>query len=409
MFWITEKIKIFFIKLLLILFINVFILTTCVFAEKQKKIKVGILLGFTGVIEKITPSMVNSVELAFDELSNESDYISDIQFELFRADTTCEDINASKIAANKLITDGVSVIIGAACPKITKEIAKKITIPNNIIIISPADNSNELINLKDNGFVFRTTPPKIRGSEILAEITKDRGIKNVAISHSKDEDNKLFAISYKKNLNKFNIETTILLAHDKNINDYTDHISALTAAGGDAVAIISNINSGSNQLIKSMLDTGAFDNFIFPENMMDKQIIMQFKNEKKKKFFGYLQVFPNLGSKKFLSLAQSSGIDASSPFVAESYDAAAIIILSSFSKFYSKKNLKKNHIYSVSNKPGIKIYPGEIKQAINLLRQGKSINYEGATSIEFTKEGDALGSFMEIDFGKGKLKNRKIR
>ena len=71
--------------------------------------------------------------------------------------------------------------------------------------------------------------------------------------------------------------------------------------------------------------------------------------------------------------------------------------------------MKKNHIYSVSNKPGIKIYPGEIKQAVNLLKQGKSINYEGATSIEFTNEGDTLGSFMEIDFGKGKLKNRKIR
>ena len=409
MLWIIEKTKISLKKLLLILFINVFILTICVFAEKQKIIKVGILLGFTGVIEKITPSMANSIELAFDELSNESDYISEIQFELLRADTTCEDINASKIAANKLITDGVSAIIGAACPKITEEIAKQITIPNNIVIISPADNSNELINLKDNGFVFRTTPSKIRGSEILAEITKDRGIKKVVISHSKDEDNKLFATLYKKNLNEFNIETTILLAHDKNINDYTDHISALTAAGGDAVAIISNINSGSNQLIKSMLDTGAFDNFIFPENMVDKQIINQFKNEKMKKSFGYLQVFSNLGSKKFLSLAQSSGIDASSPFVAESYDAAAVIILSSFSKIYSKENLKKNHIYSVSNKPGIKIYPGEIKQAVNLLKQGKSINYEGATSIEFTNEGDTLGSFMEIDFGKGKLKNRKIR
>ena len=409
MLWIIEKTKISLKKLLLILFINVFILTICVFAEKQKIIKVGILLGFTGVIEKITPSMANSIELAFDELSNESDYISEIQFELLRADTTCEDINASKIAANKLITDGVSAIIGAACPKITEEIAKQITIPNNIVIISPADNSNELINLKDNGFVFRTTPSKIRGSEILAEITKDRGIKKVVISHSKDEDNKLFATLYKKNLNEFNIETTILLAHDKNINDYTDHISALTAAGGDAVAIISNINSGSSQLIKSMLDTGAFDNFIFPENMVDKQIINQFKNEKMKKSFGYLQVFSNLGSKKFLSLAQSSGIDASSPFVAESYDAAAVIILSSFSKIYSKENLKKNHIYSVSNKPGIKIYPGEIKQAVNLLKQGKSINYEGATSIEFTNEGDTLGSFMEIDFGKGKLKNRKIR
>ena len=103
-------------------------------------------------------------------------------------------------------------------------------------MISPADTSNELIKLKDNGYVFRTTPPKIRGSQILADITKDRGIKKIAISYSNNKDYEKFAKIYSNALNKNNIKTSIMISHNKNTNDYSKHISALTAAGGDALS-----------------------------------------------------------------------------------------------------------------------------------------------------------------------------
>tara|TARA_B100001027_G_scaffold216042_1_gene191359 strand:+ start:1174 stop:2397 length:1224 start_codon:yes stop_codon:yes gene_type:complete len=406
---ILNKPQISFLKIILIIFINTFLFVSKVSAESEKLVKVGILLGFTGAIESITPSMADAIELAFNEISDHTDTNLEIKFKLQRADTNCNNINISKTAAKNLINDGVTTIIGAACPGITKEIAKEITIPNKILLISPADNSNGLLNLKNRSFVFRTTPSKIRGSKILAEITKDRGIRKVAISFNNNLDNEVFAKFFKKELDKNNIETTIAISHDENSVDYTDHISALTAAGGDAVAIISNINSGGDRIINSMLDTGMFNKFIFPEYMVDQKIIEKFKKESQKKSFGYLQVLSSLGSKKFLALAQSKGINASSPYVAESYDAAAITILSHFAKFYNNQNSLEKQIYSVSNEPGLKIYPGEIKKAIEMLRHGKSINYEGATRVEFDDVGSTLGSFVEVDFGKGKLKSKKMR
>ena len=41
-----------------------------------------------------------------------------------------------------------------------------------------------------------------------------------------------------------------MISHNKNTNDYSKHISALTAAGGEALAIISDINLGGDQIIK---------------------------------------------------------------------------------------------------------------------------------------------------------------
>tara|TARA_B100000963_G_scaffold265095_1_gene233300 strand:- start:2360 stop:3592 length:1233 start_codon:yes stop_codon:yes gene_type:complete len=395
------------ILLLSVIYISIFISKS--HAENQNEVKVGILLGFTGVVESLTPSMADSAELAFNEISNDEELSKQIKFKIQRSDTSCSNKNLAKDSATKLIKEGISAIIGAACPDITMEVAKNVSVPKKILMISPADTSNELINLKDDGYVFRTTPPKLRGSKILADITKDRGIRSVAITYSAEEDYQKFAKAYSDNLMKNNIKTSVMIPHNKNINDYSKHISALTAAGGDALAIISDIDLGGDQIINSILDTGMFNVLVLSHKMVDQKIIDKFKEENLKKSFGYLHGLSNIGAEKFLGLAKNSGIDPSNPYTGESYDAAAIIILSNFAKIFSKDNSIKNNIYSVANKPGIKIFPGEIKKAINILSKGKSINYEGATGVEFDEFGDTFGSFVEIDFKKGKLKSKKLR
>ena len=396
-------------KTLLFLVVYIFFMIPNSFGKKNIEIKVGILLGFTGAVESLTPSMADSAELAFNEVVNNKDKFNEITFKVIRADTTCNNIKLAKNAAKKIINDGASAIIGAACPNMTIDIAKELSIPEKILMISPADTSNELIELEDNGFIFRTTPPKIRGSQILADITKDRGIRKLAISYSGDKDYKNFAEFYRNTLDKNNIKTTIMLPHDKNTNDYSKHISALSAAGGDALAVISDLNLGGDQIIKSILDTGMFETFILNESMIEQNLIDDLKKKDLKKSFGYVQGLSNLGSEKFINLAQKSGVDPSSPYTGESYDAAAIIILSNFAKLFSNYNSINNAIYSVANKPGVKIYPGEINKAIRILRDGKSINYEGATNVEFDKFGDTFGSFVEVDLKKGKLKSKKLR
>ena len=395
------------ILLLSVIYISIFISKS--HAKNLNEVKVGILLGFSGAVESLTPSMSDSAELAFNEISNDADLSKEIKFKIQRADTGCSNKNLAKDSATKLIREGISAIIGAACPDITIEIAKNVSVPKKILMISPADTSNELINLKDDGYVFRTTPPKLRGSQILADITSDRGIKKVAISYSNNQDFEKFARAYSKALNKSKIETSIMIPHNKDTNDYSKHISALTAAGGEALAVISDINLGGDQIISSVMDTGMFRSFILPDSMIDPQIIDKFKEKDLKQSFGYVQGLSNFGSEKFINLAQNSGIDSSSPYTGESYDAAALIILSNFAKIYTKEKSFNKIIYSVANKPGIKIFPGEMKKAINILSEGKSINYEGATGVEFDKVGDTLGSFIEVDFNKGKLKSKKLR
>ena len=103
-------------------------------------------------------------------------------------------------------------------------------------------------------------------------------------------------------LDKNNIKTSTMLSHNKNTNDYSKHISTLGAAGGDALAIISDTDLGGDQIIKSMLDTGMFNVFILSENMINEKIINNFKEKNLKKdkqiFVGLVELMIFLNCQK---------------------------------------------------------------------------------------------------------------
>ena len=112
-----------------------------------------------------------------------------------------------------------------------------------------------------------------------------------------------------------------------------------------------------------------FNTLILNDEMIDQKTIKIFKEENLRKSFGYVHGLSNVGSNKFFKLAQDAGLDPNNPYLAETYDAAAIVILSNYERFFSDQTSNKNYVHSVSNKPGIKIYPGDLTKAINLLRR----------------------------------------
>ena len=63
----------------------------------------------------------------------------------------------------------------------------------------------------------------------------------------------------------------------------------------------------------------------------------------------------------------------------------------------------------VANGPGTKIYPGQLTKGLDLLAEGKKMDYEGATGVSFTEVGEAEGSFLEKEIKGGKFKTKKQR
>ena len=375
---------------------------------KGGEIKMGIILGFTGPIESLTPAMASSAELAFKEASESGSLLGGATISPVRADSTCVDSAAATAAAEGVIAQGVAAIMGADCSGVTGAIATNVAVPNGIVMISPSATSPGLTTLDDKGFFFRTAPSDARGGQILAQITKDRGINSVAITYTNNDYGKGLADVYEASVKALGISVTSVSAHEDGKADYSSEAATLAAGGGDALAVIGYLDQGGKGVIEASLDAGSFDTFIMSDGMIGQSIVDAIGDDLNKSF-GSLPGSTGKGAGVFAEVAKAAGIDSSGPYTGESYDAAALIILAMQAGNSADRASIAKNVMDVANGPGTKIYPGELKKGLDLLADGKKIDYEGATGVTFTDVGEAEGSFLEKEIKNGKFETTKQR
>ena len=390
------------------LFIAAFIFVSSFSTNTFADIKIGIILGFTGPIESLTPAMRDSAKLAFKEASDSGSLLGGETITVLEGDSTCVDSAAAQAAAEKLLADGVVAIMGADCSGVTGAIATNVAIPNGVVMISPSATSPGLTDLDDNGLFFRTAPSDARGGQILADITKDRKIKSVAVTYTNNDYGKGLADVYAAAVKAHGIKVTAVASHEDGKADYTAEVSTLAAAGGDAVAVIGYLDQGGKGIIQGSLDSGAFDTFILSDGMIGQSLVDAFGKDLSKSF-GSLPGSTGKGAGVFTKVASAGGIDSSGPYTGESYDAAALIVLAMQAGGSNDRGLIAKNVMAVANAPGKKIYPGELKKGLDLLAKGKTVDYEGATGVNFTDVGEAFGSFLEKEVKGGKFKTKKQR
>ena len=390
------------------LFIAAFIFAVTFTANSFADIKMGIILGFTGPIESLTPAMRDSAKLAFQEASDSGSLLGGKKITVVEGDSTCVDSAAAQSAAEKLVSEGVVAIMGADCSGVTGAIATNVAVPNGVVMISPSATSPGLTDLDDKGFFFRTAPSDARGGQILADITKDRGIKSVAVTYTNNDYGKGLADVYEAAVKAHGISVTTVAAHEDGKADYSAEVATLASAGGDAVAVIGYLDQGGKGIIQGSLDSGAFDTFILSDGMIGDSLTDAF-GKSLNKSFGSLPGSTGKGAGVFAKVAGDAGIDPSGPYTGESYDAAALIVLAMQASGSADRKGIADNVMAVANAPGKKIYPGQLKKALDLLAKGKAVDYEGATGVNLTDVGEAFGSFLEKEVKGGKFKTKKQR
>ena len=243
-------------------------------AAAQDAANVGIILGFTGPLESITPGMAASAELAFKEASDSGKLPDGLTLNPVRADSTCIDAAAATTAATNLITgENVAAIMGADCSGVTTAIANNVAIPNGVVMVSPSATSPALTDIEDDGFFFRTAPSDARQGEILANIVKEKGIDNVAITYTNNDYGKGFADSFAAAFQGLGGTVAINAAHEDGKADYSAEVAALQASGAPALVVLGYVDQGGVGITQASLDTGAFEQFFFGDGMYGQSLI----------------------------------------------------------------------------------------------------------------------------------------
>ena len=371
-------------------------------------VKMGVILGFTGPIESLTPDMASAAELAMSETAGK--VLDGKTVVPVRGDSTCTDAAAATAAAERLITsDGVVAIMGADCSGVTTAIANNVAVPNGVVMVSPSATSPALTTIEDKGFFFRTAPSDARQGQVLADVLKDRGITKVAVTFTNNDYGKGLAASFEEAFKAAGGTVAISAAHEDGKADYSAEVGALAAAGAEHLAVFGYVDQGGKGIIQTSLDTGAFENFILADGMIGESLIKAIGDDLNGTI-GTLPGSESAGAAKFKEVATAGGLAKNDgPFMPESYDAAALMILAMQAAGSTDRAAIQSKIMEVANAPGEKILPGELKKALEILKSGGQVDYEGASNVTFTEVGEAAGSYKELEIKDGKFVTVKVR
>lgn len=372
------------------------------------EIKIGVLLGYTGPIESLTPEMAAAAEMAFDEVNESGLLLGGSTIVSVRADSTCTDSAAATAAGERLISaHGVAAIVGADCSGVTTAVANNVAIPNGVVMVSPSATSPGLSDIKDNGFFFRTSPSDARQGEVQAAVLKSRGIMEVAVTYTNNDYGKGLADSFKSAYEAVGGKISITAAHEDGKADYSAEVGALSAAGSNYLAVYGYLDQGGKGIIQASLDSGAFDKFILADGMIGDTLLEAIGDD----LNGAIGTLPGAeteGAISFQSMGEKAGIKKGAPFSAESYDAGALIALAMQAAGSADRAGIQAKLMMVANAPGEKIMPGELAKGLRILKSGGDIDYVGATNVEFNTIGEVLGTYKELEVKNGKFETIKV-
>ncbi len=378
-------------------------------AASAEEIKLGVIMGFTGPIESLTPAMAAGGELAMKEVSESGKLLGGSTVVPIRGDSTCVDAGAATAAAERLITsDGVKGIVGADCSGVTGAILSNVAMPNGVVMISPSATSPALSNAEDNGVFFRTSPSDARQGQVMADVLMEKGFKSAAITYTNNDYGKGLADSIAAAFKEKGGEVTAVTAHEDGKADYSAEVGALASAGGDILIVAGYVDQGGPGIIRAALDTGAFDMFALPDGMIGAALEANFGDE----IEGSVGTVPGgeaTNTDMIVKMIMSDSYDSSGPYIGESYDAAALIMLAMQAAGSSDPQVYKDKVMDVANAPGEKINTGELAKGLEILAAGGEIDYVGATAVELIGGGEAAGGYREIVIEGGKITTAQFR
>jgi branched-chain amino acid transport system substrate-binding protein len=365
------------------------------------EIKVGILLGFTGPLESIMPAMADGAELAFAEVSASGALLGGTTVVPVRADSGCVDSALAQASAERLITsDRVVAIMGADCSGVTRAVLENVAMANGIPMISPSATSPGFTTFDSGGLFYRTAPSDARQGQLLAEIVHGRGITSVAVTHTNNDYGAGLSNAFVSNFTALGGTVTVVVPHEEAKGDYSAEVASLQAAGGDALMVLGYVDGGSN-VMRTAWELGAFEQFFVGDGVFSEDMPNLIGAEAAAAIVGTVPSPVGDAAANWERIGTAAGINWSSSFVSESYDAAALLMLAAQAAGEATPAGIAANVLRVANGPGEEIHAGDLARGLQILAAGGEIDYVGATNVNLIGPGEAAGTYREYTFVNG--------
>ena len=141
-------------------------------------LKVGSLLPVTGSLAYLGPPEIAGVDLAIKEINDAGGVLGQPVEAVHTDSSDADNPTVASASVDKLISDGVGAIIGAASSTVSLNVVDTIAAAS-IVQISPANTSTALSGYSP--FYFRVAPPDTIQGDVMAKLLLADGKKNISI------------------------------------------------------------------------------------------------------------------------------------------------------------------------------------------------------------------------------------
>ena len=357
-------------------------------------IKIGTLFSYTGALAPYGPPIRNGADLAA-ELINEAGGILGRPVEAVHRDSGSAAQVATDSARALITTEGVQAIVGALSSGVTTAVAQSVTIPGEIILMSPASTAPSISILEDGDFVFRTAPSDAAQGVILARLAQELGYQTAATMYINNPYGEGLSRVFEENFTAAGGTVTAQVPHEDGQATYLSELENATGDNPD-VLIAMSYPVTAEVYLREAIEGGLIDNFMFVDGTRNQDMFDSVGVENFEGMYGTAPGGVETDSKALFNYLYEERFGESSAaqiFHGEAFDAFAIIALAVEKAGTYESAATRDALREVAGPPGIKVGPGEFGYAISLIQAGEDINYEGVSgSHDFDENGDVFNT-----------------
>lgn len=367
-------------------------------------LKLASLLPLTGDLAQYGGPMQESVDLLVETV-NACDGALGSPVELISADDETNPAAGSNAMTKLAEVDQVAAVIGAAASSVSSA-AVDIAVRNEVVMMSPASTSPVFTDRAKkgefNGFWFRTAPPDTFQGDALAQLANEQGFKSVAVlSINNDYGNGLvqaFVPAFKALGGTVPNESSPTL-YPPDATTFDSEVTAAFSGEPDAVLLIAYPETGS-LILKAAQEQGLLGGntkVLVTDGMKTDNLAELVGKTGDGRYIasGVMGTAPGAGGPAidaFREIYQAKFNREPGVYDPNSWDAAAVLVLAAEAAKANTGAALKDAVRTVANGPGEPV--SDVCQALTLVREGKDIDYQGASgTIDFNDEGDVVGSY----------------
>jgi ABC-type branched-subunit amino acid transport system substrate-binding protein len=205
-------------------------------AKGDGELVIGTLLPQTGSLAFLGPPEFAGVDLALKDI-NDAGGVNGKPVKVFDSDSGDTSTDTASQSVDRLISNNVDAIIGAASSSVSLSVIDKI-VGNGTVQVSPANTSDEFTKYDDKGLYFRTAPPDVLQGRVLGDLILADGSSTVGILALQDSYGTGLAASATKSIEGGGGQVVESVVYDPKAASFSTEVGKIKAADPEAIAVI---------------------------------------------------------------------------------------------------------------------------------------------------------------------------